>query len=285
VHVIGGTMANATPISLIRKSTMAELLLYLALGLAGGFLAGLLGIGGGFVVVPGLLAVFVAHHLPESMAMPLAVGTSLATILFTSVSSVRAHHARAAVDWRVLRRMAPGVAVGAGLGATLAGHVPSEGLKTVFAIYAAVVATQMLLGRNAGGKRALPGSFGLSSAGGVIGGLSAMVGVGGATLSVPYLLWCRVPMRTAIGTASAMGFPIAMAGAAVYVLSGLKMNELPPLSVGFVYLPALAGVVVSSIVTAPLGAQVSHQLPVIALRRAFAVVLYVVAARMLPVHF
>lgn len=261
---------------------MYELLLYLAIGIAGGFLAGLLGIGGGLVVVPALLAIFVARHFPDPVALPLAIGTSLASILFTSVASVRAHHARAAVDWDVLRRMAPGVATGACAGAALAGNVPTALLRTVFALYAAVVATQMLSGRGANGRRPLPGAAGLFGAGGLIGVVSALVGVGGAVLSVPYLSWCRVPVRTAIGTASAIGFPIAMAGAAGYVVSGFRVDDLPPLSIGFVYLPALVGIVMTSFVAAPLGARLSHQLPVETLRRTFALVLYVVAAKMLP---
>jgi uncharacterized membrane protein YfcA len=247
---------------------MIELPLYLAIGVACGFLAGLLGIGGGLVAVPALLAVFAAQDFPDSVALPLAI--------------VRAHHARAAVDWGVLCRVAPGVATGACVGAALAGSVPSKALKAIFALYAALVATQMLCGRGACGMRSLPGRFGLLGAGGLIGGVSALVGVGGAVLSVPYFTWCRVPVRTAIGTASAIGFPIAVAGAVGYVVSGLQVSALPPLAIGFVYLPALAGIVATSFVPAPLGACLSHKLPVEALRRAFALVLYVVAAKMLP---
>jgi uncharacterized membrane protein YfcA len=261
---------------------MLDLMLYLALGIAGGLFAGLLGIGGGLVVVPGLLGLFGARHVPESVAMPLAVGTSLATIPFTSMSSVRAHHARAAVDWPTLARMAPGVALGAALGAALASHVSANGLKIAFAVYATVTAMQMLASRQVAGRTSLPGGIALAGGGGLIGGLSAMAGIGGAALSVPYLLWCRMPLHRAIGTASAIAFPVALAAVVVYVVNGAGAVDPPPWTVGMVYLPALASIAAASVVAAPVGARLAHQLPVATLRHVFALVLLIVAARMLP---
>jgi uncharacterized membrane protein YfcA len=259
---------------------MSILVLYLLAGLVAGFLAGLLGIGGGLVLVPVLVALFTLQGFPEPAVMPLALGTSLATIVFTSVSSLCAHHAKGAVDWRTLRRMTPGIVVGALASAALAAYLSPSALKLVFAAYAGLAATQLMCNIQPPASRQLPGPGGLAAAGGMVGWISVLAGVGGAVTSIPFLMWCNVPARVAIGTASAIGFPVAVAGSLGYIGYGLTA-ELPPLSLGFIHLPALAAIVIATVLAAPLGVRASHRLPVPVLRKALAAVLYAVTLRSL----
>jgi uncharacterized membrane protein YfcA len=258
---------------------MDILVLYLLAGLVAGFLAGLLGIGGGLVLVPVLVTLFTTQGFAESAIMPLALGTSLAIIAFTSLSSMSAHHARGAVDWRAVRLMAPGILAGALVSTTLAAQLSPLALRLVFAVYAGLAATQLVCDFQPLPSRHLPGRWGLATAGGVVGGISVLAGVGGAVTSIPFLLWCNVPARIAIGTASAIGLPVAVAGTLGYVGYGLSAAELPRFSLGFVYLPALAAIVVTSVLSAPLGARASHRLPVPVLRKWLAALLYVVTLR------
>ena len=257
-----------------------ELLLFAAAGLAAGFVSGLLGIGGGLVLVPVLAAVFAMQHVDSAVLMPLTLGTSLASIIFTSLVSARSHHKRASVDWRIVQRMAPGVFLGAGCGALCATQLPTAALQTGFVIFASVAATQLLVGAEARSGCPLPSTAGLATRGTAIGLVSGLIGGGAATLSVPLLTWCSVPVRIAIGSAAALGFPIAVAGTTAFIVSGAHMSSLPPLTLGFVHLPALAMLAGGSMLSAPLGATVSHRLPISTLRRLFAVALYGVAAKM-----
>ena len=255
-------------------------LAYIAIGVAAGLLAGLLGVGGGIVVVPALAVVFEAQGVSARYIMPLALGTSLATIGFTSLASLRAHHARAAVNWSIARRLSPGLVLGVLLGASLAARLSFHVLTVVFAVFLWIVATHLLLDtapRRSGGS---PSWVGWSVAGGVIGGVSGVVGIGGGTLSVPFLLWCGVTLHEAIGTAAAAGFPIALAGALAYLANGLAVGDLPRYSAGFVYLPAALGVAVASVVAAPLGARLAHRLPTGPLQKLFALFLYGVGGRL-----
>jgi uncharacterized membrane protein YfcA len=256
-------------------------LVYLALGAAVGFLAGLLGIGGGAVVVPMLVFVFTAQGLPAEHILHIALGTAMATIMFTSVSSMRAHHAHGAVDWRIARAMTPGILTGSFCAALLAGFIPTRPLAVMFTALVFYAATQILLDLRPKSSRELPGTAGLFGAGAGIGGVSSLMAAGGAFLCIPFLAWCSVPLRRAIGTAAAVGLPIAVAGSAGYVLQGLRADGLPPASVGYVYLPALVLVATASMLAAPWGARVAHRLPVKRLRIVFALVLYAVAVRML----
>ncbi|HKA42663.1 MAG TPA: sulfite exporter TauE/SafE family protein [Burkholderiales bacterium] len=259
---------------------MEILLLYLIAGLLAGFLAGLLGIGGGLVLVPVLIALFTMQDFPPGAIMPLALGTSLATIVFTSVASTCAHHAKGAVDWRTLRHMTPGIIAGA-LGCTaIAACLSPTVLKIIFASYSGLAATQLVCNIDPPASRQLPGPAGLAAVGGVVGGISVLAGVGGAITSIPFLIWCNVPARVAIGTASAIGFPIAVAGSLGYIGYGLAA-EVPSLSLGFVHLPALGTIAVATVLTAPLGARASHRLPVPFLKRALAAVLYATTLRLL----
>jgi uncharacterized membrane protein YfcA len=260
---------------------MAMLLVCLGTGLGVGFLSGLLGIGGGLVLVPAFAMLFSLQGVEPSVVMPLTMGTSIATIIFTSLSSVRAHHGRGCVDWIIVRRMAPGIAFGAACGGLLSAKLPATALSAAFALFAAIAATQLLVCRETRIVRALPRLPGLFATSGGMGIVSGLVGVGAATLAVPFLTRCSVSVRTAIGCASALAVPVAIAGAAAYVSSGLGRPDLPPFTIGFVHLPAAAAVVTTSMLAAPLGAAASHRLPTATLRKLFAVLMYVVAVRML----
>lgn len=250
------------------------------LGLVVGFVAGLLGVGGGLIIVPVLIMLLHTHGQAVGMEPQLALGTSLATILFTSLSSVRAHHRRGAVEWPLVRRIAPGIVLGTLAGAALATRMPATVLKIFFVVFLFYAAVQMWLDFKPAPHRGLPGRAGTSLAGGVIGVVSSWVGIGGGTLSVPFMLWHNVPLHRAIATSAAIGFPIAFAGAAGYVLGGWTVSGLPAGSLGFVYLPALAGIVLGSVLTAPLGARTAHRLPVRPLKRVFALLLFTLALRM-----
>ena len=254
---------------------------FAALGLVVGFVAGLLGVGGGLIIVPVLIFILHDAGLAGGVEAQVALGTSLACILFTSASSVRAHHAHGAVDWALVRRIAPGVVAGTLAGALVAAHISAYALKLFFVIFLFYAATQMWLDFKPAPHRELPGRAGTTAAGAVIGLLSSWVGIGGGTLSVPFMLFHNVSLHRAIGTSAAIGFPIAAAGAAGYLVGGWGRTDLPAASAGFIYLPALAGIAAGSVLTAPLGAKTAHRLPVKRLKKAFALLLYALGLRML----
>jgi len=254
---------------------------YLAIGVAVGFLAGLFGIGGGMIMVPMLVFVFTAKGFPAEHMMHLSLATSMATIVFTSLSSVRAHHTHDAVDWRVARAMAPGIVAGALAATLIAGFVPTRPLAVFFALFMLYASLQMFFEVKPKPSRQLPGAGGLFGVGAGIGALSSVLAAGGAFLSIPFLVRCNVPLKRAIGTAAANGFPIAVAGTIGYILNGLRVSGLPDGSLGFVYLPALAIVVAASMPMAPLGAKLAHRLPVKRLRIVLALMLLAIAVRML----
>jgi uncharacterized membrane protein YfcA len=257
------------------------ILAYLCVGSIVGVLAGLLGVGGGLIIVPMLVWCFARQDIPQESLMHLAVGTSAASIVFTSVSSFWAHHQRGSVVWRVVLRIALGILAGAALGTFLASRLSTQGLKGFFAVFLCIVALQMLLDRKPRPARELPGWWGMSAVGAVIGVISSLAGIGGGIMSVPFLLWCNQPMHRAIGTSAAIGFPIAVFTSLGYMFHGLQAASLPAYAIGYVYVPALACIVSASVLTAPLGVRLAHRLPVRALKRAFAVLLIVVGARML----
>jgi uncharacterized membrane protein YfcA len=254
---------------------------YLAIGAAVGFLAGLLGIGGGAVMVPLLVFVFTAQGLPGEQILHIALGTAMATIMFTSIASMRAHHAHGAVDWKIARALAPGILAGSFSAALLAGFIPTRPLALIFTVLVFYAATQILFDLRPKSTRDLPGAAGLFGAGAVIGAVSSLMAAGGAFLCIPFLAWCSVPLRRAIGTSTAVGLPIAVAGAAGYILQGLFAEGLPQWTLGYVYLPALVLVAAASMLAAPWGARVAHRLPVKRLRVAVALLLYAVALRLL----
>lgn len=258
-----------------------EWLAYLGIGAVVGFAAGLLGIGGGVVMVPLLVLVFRAGGVPAEHIMHVALGTALAAMVFTSVSSMRAHHAHGAVDWKVARAMSPGMLAGSFAAALIAGFIPTFPLALGFTVLVFYAATQILLDLRPPGSRDLPGAGGLFGAGAFIGAISSLLAAGGAFLTIPFLTWCKVPLRRAIGTAAANGLPIAIAGTAGYVINGVRTQGLPATSLGYVYLPALALIVTTSMLAAPMGARLAHRLPVKRLRTIFALMLYAFAIKML----
>jgi len=256
-------------------------LAYLALGAFVGFFAGLLGIGGGAIMVPLLVLMFDMQGLPRDQLLHLAVGTSMSTILFTSLASIRAHQSRGSIRWPIVRSMTPGIIIGGLLGAALASAIPVTALALCFTVIIFASATNMILDRKPSPSRQLPGPMGLSGVGAGIGALSSIAAMGGGFASVPYMLWCNVPMINAIGTAAALGFPIAAAGTVGFVINGWNDAGLPPWSFGYVYLPAFAGIVVTSMMVAPVGAATAHRMSTKRLKQVFAVLLYVLVARML----
>lgn len=256
-------------------------LAYLALGLAVGFLAGMLGIGGGVVLVPLLAFLFKAQHFPEDRLLHLTLGTSLASIAFTSLSSVRAHHQRYTVLWPLVRASTPGVIMGTVVGIFLANWMSSTVLAAIFTAFVCYASIQLLLDRKPVPTRTLPGKGGMLAAGFGVGALSSLVGVAGGIITIPLMNMCNVPMINCIGTAAAIGLPISVAGAIGYVIAGLDKSHLPAWSLGYVYLPALVGIVVGTFVTVPAGARAAHGMPVTVLKRIFAVVLLVLAGKML----
>jgi uncharacterized membrane protein YfcA len=262
-----------------------EWLFYLGTGAFAGVLAGLLGVGGGVVIVPLLVFTFTAQHLPEAYILHLALGTSLASIIFTSISSLRAHHARGAVNWPVVKGVSPGILVGTFLGSWVAAQLSTGFLKGFFVVFLYYVATQLLLDIRPKPHRQMPGAGGMFGVGNVIGSVSSLVGIGGGSLSVPFLIWCNLPMHHAVGTSAAIGFPIAVAGAAGYLVNGLMAEGLPSGAVGFIYLPALTGIALASICTAPLGVRLAHSLPVPRLKKVFAVFVLIMGTRLLVSMF
>lgn len=258
---------------------------YPILGAVVGFFAGLLGVGGGGIMVPVLTTLFVAQGFPGESVVHVALGTSMAAIVMTSVASLRAHHKHGAVRWDVVRQITPGILVGT-FGATfIASRVASAPLAIFFACFMAYVSLQMLANIKPRPARSLPGAAGMSVAGVGIGGISALVAIGGGSLSVPFMTWCNVKVHHAIGTSSAIGLPIALAGTVGYLMNGWSTPGLPALSLGFIYLPALVLVSAVSVVTAPLGARLAHRLPVVTLRKIFAAVLLLLCAKMLHTLF
>jgi uncharacterized protein len=264
------------------------LIAYLALGTFTGLLAGLLGVGGGGVLVPLLAMMFAAQNFADAHLMHLALGTSMATIVFTSISSFRAHHKHGAVLWPVVKAIAPGIVLGTLAGAQIATHIPTRPLALFFAAFMSYTAIQMLLDIKPKPSRNLPGAAGMFGVGAAIGGISSLVAIGGGGLSVPFMTWCNVKIQHAIGTSSAIGFPIAVAGSVGYMINGyatMQQGSLPTGSFGFIYLPALLGTVLASVIAAPYGAKLAHKLPVGVLKKMFACLVLMLAFKMLHLLF
>lgn len=260
---------------------MLEFLLYPVLGIFAGLTAGLLGVGGGIIVVPVLIYSFTALGFSADVLTHMAVGTSLATIIITSAGSVYQHHRKGAVLWPVLAWFTVGLIAGALLGAKVADLLQGRVLQSLFGLFALVIAWQMLRGFKPKATRTLPGPFGLSVSGVVIGTVSAIFGIGGGSLSVPFFTWCNMKMQDAVGTSSAGGMPIAIAGAAGFVWTGWQHPHLPAHSLGYVYLPALVGIAATSVIFAQIGARWAHRLPAATLKKIFALLLVLVGGKLL----
>ena len=261
---------------------MEALLIFAATGAAAGVLAGLFGVGGGLIMVPALAFVLPHQGVAEAIYMQMAIGTSLAVIGATSISSTLSHHRRGGVLWAAFVRLAPGLVLGALIGAAIADALLAATLQRIVGIGALLVALQMAVDKKPGsGGKPLPGPVELFGAGTVIGGLSSLIGIGGGSLTVPYLSLRGVEIRKAVGTSAACGMPIAWGGAAGFVIMGLDHADLPPFSLGYVNGLAFAGLAVTSIFLAPVGARLAHALSPRLLSRAFAVLLAGIGIKML----
>lgn len=251
-----------------------EFALYVLLGACAGVLAGLFGVGGGIIIVPVLVFSFTLQGFEPSVLTHLAVGTSLATIVFTSINAIIEHHRRGAVQWPIFVWMTVGILIGAGIGAKTASLIQGPMLQKIIGVFALVIAVQMALDLKPKASRGIPGKPGLTLAGVVVGWASAIFGIGGGSLTVPLLTWRSLPMRQAVATSSACGLPIALASAVSFMILGWHDPQLPEHSLGFVYLPALVGIAVTSMFFARYGARLAHKLSPRLLKRLFAALLF-----------
>ena len=255
--------------------------LYLLVGIFAGLSAGLLGIGGGLIIVPALLWIFQYQGINDISLIHIAIGTSLASIIFTSISSIYAHHRKAAIIWPIFWSLAPSIVIGALLGAAIANWIPSAELKIIFGLFELYVAIQMTWNIKPKRQTQLPRSLCLSFVGSGIGLLSSIVGIGGGTMTVPFLLYVGTPIRKAIATSAACGLPIAIAGSIGFLVTGGSKTAVLPYSSGYLYFPALLGIVIASVVFAPIGAWFAHRLSQRYLKQIFAGLLYLLAIKML----
>ena len=256
-------------------------IVYLLMGLFVGFLAGMLGVGGGLILVTLMVFLFRLQGFPSDRILHIALGTALTSIVFTSISSLRAHNRHGAVRWDIVKMATPGLVAGTLLGAVVADRVSSKYLAIFFVAVVYFAAVQMFVDMKPKPTRTLPGRAGMSVAAIITGIVSSLVGAGGGLLSIPLMTMCNVPMRNAVGTSAALGLPIAIAGTAGYIYTGLGQDHLPPLTLGYVYVPALVGIVIGTFVTVPAGAKAAHTMPVARLKKIFAVILFLMATKML----
>ncbi len=262
---------------------MIEIVALIALGIFAGTLAGLLGVGGGAVIVPILILILQSHpEMPSTHIMHIAIGTSLATIILTSISSILAHQRHGAINWQVALRLAPWIVIGSFSGAALAGIMSNLTLKIIFAVFLLTIALQMSFGKPPAPNRQLPKLFGMGVVGTTIGIISALVGVAGGAMTVPFLAMCNIPMRNAVATSAACGFPIAVAGALGFIITGWNVSGLPPSStLGYIYIPAFLTITPLTLLFAPLGAKLAHSIPVNVLKKVFALFLIALSIKML----
>ena len=253
---------------------------YLLLGGGVGFIAGMLGAGGGLMMVPLLALIFEAKGFPPNHTLHLAIATCMASVPFTSLASTISHHQHAAVRWDIVRRLSPGIVAGALAGSVFAGAIDIKILTILFIAFVYYASARMLLGVKPRPTQGLPGKTGMLGMGLVIGGISSLAAIAGAALSVPFMVKCNVRMHEAIGTSAAIGFPIAITATLGYIVMGAAVT-LPMYTLGFVFVPALIVIAIATTVTAPLGARLAHRTPAGRLRTFFALILLVLATRML----
>ncbi|MGB1111348.1 MAG: sulfite exporter TauE/SafE family protein [Gammaproteobacteria bacterium] len=257
-----------------------DVILLLAAGAVAGLIAGLFGVGGGLVIVPVLVLLFEAQGMDPAFLMRIALGTSLATIVVTGASSAWSHHKKGAVDWSLFKRIAPAIIIGTLIGALLADFLSGTVLGIIFASFLFIISIKFATGAKPAAQKPLPGTLVLNLGGGFIGLISALVGIGGGSMSVPYFSWYSVPIKRAVATSSALGVPIAVFGAIGYIIGGLDETGLPDATLGYIHLPAFGAIVLTSSFMAPVGAKLAHALPDKALRLAFAAFLFAMACRM-----
>jgi len=261
---------------------MLELfLLSMLLGLVAGLLAGLMGLGGGVIIVPALIWLFSVYGFVAELIMIMAIATSLATIVFTAIASILTHQKLGAIQWGFVFRLMPGIVLGAGIGAMVADFIDAGILKKLFVVYLLFVATRMAWPKKAKERRGKAGRWVDYLMGNIIGFVSSIIGIGGGTLTVPYLLSRQLPMKNAVAVSSACGLPIAISGVIAYVMLGWNIDLLPRWSFGYVYLPAMAGIIICSVVFAPVGARLANKLPARKLKKYFSIVLFLIALKMI----
>ncbi len=265
---------------------MQEFFLYsMLIGAVAGFVAGLFGLGGGVLIVPALVWLYSSYQFPAELIMIMAVATSLASIVFTSLAAIYTHQCLRAINWSLVFRLTPGILLGAGVGAYTADYLAAEDLKWLFIVYLIFVGLRMAFPAK-NNKRNINVKKGLDYwMGNVIGFVSSVLGIGGGTLTVPYLLARQQQMKNAVAVSSVCGFPIAVSGALSYILLGWQAEGLPGLSLGYIYLPALFGVILCSMLTAPVGAKLANKLPAKKLKQFFSLVILLIAFKMTLRHF
>lgn len=260
---------------------ISTLAILFAVGAFAGTLAGLLGVGGGIIMVPALIFLLPGLGVDAAVVAQMAVGTSLACICIISLVSTRAHDRRGGVLWPVVGNMAPGLILGALAGAWVADFLSSLMLQRVVGVAAVLIGVKMLTGGQPSAQRELPGKAGLAAVGGCIGALSSLIGIGGGSVTVPFLSWCNTGMIRAVGTSAACGIAIAWSGVIGFVIAGWGAAGTGPANLGYVSLPAFAAIVVASIACVPVGASLAYRLPARALKRTFALLLLIVGVKML----
>ena len=261
------------------------ILAYVLLGTVTGFVAGLFGIGGGGIMVPALTLLFIAQGFDSHSLVHLALGTSLAAIVPTAFVGARTHHQHKAILWPVVARLVPGILIGTFAATFLAAYLSPFFLAVFFSVFMLLIAAQMLLNRVPPGSSRLPGTVGLSIVGTIIGAISALVAIGGGTMTVPFLTWCKVRLPSAIATSAAVGLPIALTGALGFAVNGAGHTGLPAYSIGYVYWPAVLCMAAASWFTAPIGARLTHRVPVPLLKRFFAALLVLLSVQMMLTVF
>lgn len=265
--------------------TASLLFCFILLGAFTGFFAGMFGIGGGGIMVPVLTLIFTQVGFPPEHIVHLALATSMGAIVPTALSSLRTHHQHKAVLWSVVFAIAPGILLGTFSATFLASFLSAKPLAAFFSCFMAFVAVQMVLNRKPAPSRQLPGAVGTSAVGVGIGSVSALVAIGGGTLTVPFLTWCNVALPVAIGTSAAVGLPIAISGAVGYWYNGSSVANLPAYTLGFIFWPGVLLMASASLFTAPLGAKLAHRLPIPLLKKCFAALLVFLSLEMLVTVF
>lgn len=266
-----------------------SILYYLSAGAFAGLLAGLFGIGGGLVIVPILIYIFTAQGIPPAALTHICIGTSLATIIVTSISSLRTHNSRGAVIWNIWKRMAPGLIIGSLIGAGIASVIHGKPLQAIIGVGVFLAGIKMLFMKNKSLEEndlsKLPSPNGQTALGGLIGFISAIFGIGGGTLTVPFLSNYGLKIQNAVGTSAACGLPIASAGVIGFLVFGQFVDDsvkeaLPNGIIGFVHIYAFIALSSTSFFTARIGAKIAHKLPAATLKKAFAVLMLIVGVKL-----
>ncbi|UPW18158.1 sulfite exporter TauE/SafE family protein [Agarivorans sp. TSD2052] len=254
---------------------------FLMIGAVAGLMSGLFGIGGGLVIVPVLIGSFGAMGFASESAIHLAIGTSLASIIVTASSASYAHYCRGSIDWSIVYRLGLGIAFGSILGAWIATQLHAEHLTWYFGCFLLVMSLYMAFGRIPKAQRKLPNTWGIGMIGTAVGTISSMFGIGGGTITFPVLSWFGVSLPKAVAVSAVCSLPIAIFGTAAYIYNGWGSAELPAWSIGYVYMPAWLGIVLTSSIFARLGSRLAYRLPAKRLKQAFALLLLVMAIKLL----